>query len=287
MIMDVLKTINQAIPALSKRQKVVAYYILENWQSVAYKSARTLADELLVSQSTIIRTADELGFNGFPGLQEALQGVINEKVSILSQLELATTEEKKQGTATDEMAKVLSLHEANLQKTFRQIDADKVKRVASILFDAERVGILGMRSSASIAHCLGFNLSFIRENVQVFNSDYMLIEYIASIKTTDAFVVASFSRYTVVAVEAAKAAKQKNCKVIAITDNMSSPLIAIADESFIVSTASRHINHSFVAAVAIVDAILTFITRAGQHEARKRLAGVEDQVNSMKIFYKQ
>ena len=268
LIMDVLKAINQAIPGLSKSQKVVAYYILENWQAVAYKSARTLADELSVSQSTILRTADQLGFNGFPALQEALQGVISEKVSILSQLDLAATEEKKLGSGTDEIAKVLRLHEANLQKTFRQLDAEVVKRVASILLEAERVAVLGMRSSAAIAHCLGFNLSFIRGNVQVFNSDYMLLEYIASMNYADALVVASFSRYTMAAIEVARTAKQRNCKVVAITDNMTSPLIAIADESFIVSTTSRHINHSFMAAIAVVDAILTLITRAGN---RKRV----------------
>ena len=283
--MDVLKAINQAIPELSKSQKVVAYYILENWQAVAYKSARTLAEELSVSQSTILRTADELGFDGFPALQEALQGVISKKVSILSQLDLATTEKKKQGSATDEIAKVLSLHETNLQKTFRQLDAEIVKRVASILLEADRVAVLGMRSSAAIAHCLGFNLSFVRGNVQIFNSDYMLLEYIASMSQADALVVASFSRYTMAAIEVARTAKQKNCKVVAITDNMTSPLIAIADESFVVSTTSRHINHSFMAAIAVVDAILALITRAGQQEARKRLTGIEEQVDSLKIFY--
>ncbi|NMC31990.1 MAG: MurR/RpiR family transcriptional regulator [Veillonellaceae bacterium] len=283
--MDVLKSINQAIPELSKSQKVVAYYILENWQTVAYKSARTLAEELSVSQSTILRTADQLGFVGFPALQEALQGVINERVSILSQLDLAATEEKKQGSATDEIAKVLNLHEANLQKTFRQLDAEKIKRVASILLEADRVAVVGMRSSSAVAHCLGFNLSFIRGNVQVFNSDYMLLEYIASMSPADALVVSSFSRYTMAAIEVARTAKKKQCKVVAITDNMTSPLIAIADESFIVSTTSRHINHSFVAAIAVVDAILTLMTRTGQQNARKRLTGIEEQVDSLKIFY--
>lgn len=283
--MDVLKAINKAIPDLSKGQKVVAYYILENWQAVAYKSARTLAEELSVSQSTILRTAYELGFDGFPALQEALQGVISEKVSVLSQLDLATTDENKQGSATDEIAKVLRLHEANLQKTFRQLDAEVVSRVAAILLKAERIAVLGMRSSAAIAHCLGFNLSLVRGNVQVFDSEYMLLEYIASMSPADAVVVASFSRYTLAAVESARAAKNRNCKVVAITDNMTSPLIAIADESFTVATTSRHINHSFMAAIAIVDAILTLITRAGQQEARKKLTGIEEQVDALKIFF--
>lgn len=192
--MDVLKAINEAMPNLSKGQKAVAFYILENWQAVAYKSARTLADELDVSQSTILRTADQLGFNGFPALQEALQGVISEKVSILSRLDLAT--EESQGAVADEVTKVFRLHEANLQQTFRQLDAEMVNRVAELLLQSGRVAVLGMRSSAAIAHCLGFNLSFVRGNVQVFNSDYMLLEYIASMDRTDALVVISFSRYT-------------------------------------------------------------------------------------------
>ncbi len=283
--MNVLKAINQAIPGLSKGQKVVAYYILENWQAVAYKSARTLAEELSVSQSTILRTADQLGFDGFPALQEALQGVISEKVSILSRLDLATTDEKKQGSATDEIAKVLRLHEANLQETFHQLDAEIVSRAAAILLRADRVAVLGMRSSAAVAHCLGFNLSLVRDNVQVFNSDYMLLEYIASMTPADALVVASFSRYTLAAVESARAAKQRHCKVVAITDNMTSPLIALADESFTVSTTSRHINHSFMAAIALVDAVLTLITHAGQKEARKKLTGIEEQVETLKIFF--
>lgn len=283
--MDVLKAINQAIPGLSKGQKVVAYYILENWQAVAYKSARTLAEELSVSQSTILRTADQLGFNGFPALQEALQGVISEKVSILSRLDLATTDEKKQGSATDEIAKVLRLHEANLQKTFNQLDAEIVSRVATILLKADRVAVLGMRSSSAVAHSLGFNLSLVRNNVQVFDSDYMLLEYIASMGPADALVVASFSRYTMAAIESARAAKKRNCKVVAITDNLTSPLIALADESFTVSTTSRHINHSFMAAIAIVDAILTLITHAGQQEARKKMTGIEEQVDALKIFF--
>ena len=281
--MDVLKTINEAIPKLSKGQKVVACYILENWQAAAYKSARTLADELGVSQSTILRTADQLGFDGFPALQEALQGVISAKVSILSRLDLAT--EDSQGAVSDEVAKVLRLHEANLQQTFRQIDAEMLYRVAALLRKAGRVAVLGMRSSAAVAHCLGFNLSFVRGNVQIFNSDYMLIEYIASLNHEDALVVISFSRYTFAAIETAKLAKKKNCKVIAITDSLLSPLMSIADECFLVSTVSRHINHSHMAAVALADAIVTLVTITGQQEARKNLTEIEESLDSLKIFF--
>lgn len=283
--MDVLKAINEAIPNLSKGQKVVAYYILENWQAVAYKSARTLAEELDVSQSTILRTADQLGFNGFPAMQEALQGVISEKVSILSRLELAT--EEGQGIAADEVTKVFRLHEANLQQTFRQIDSEMVNRVAALLLKADRVAVLGMRSSAAIAHCLGFNLCFVRGNVQIFNCDYMLLEYIASMNSSDILVVISFSRYTFSAIESAKLAKKRNCKVVAITDSMTSPLVAIADECFIVSTVSRHINHSHMSAVAIVDALLTLVTITGQQAARKKLTEIEEQVNPLKIFFQR
>lgn len=282
--MDVLKRINQAIPKLSKGQKVVALYILENWQAVAYKSARTLADELDVSQSTILRTADQLGFEGFPALQEALQQVISEKVSVLSMLDLATTEES-QGAAAEEVAKVFRIHEANLQQTFRQIDAEMVQRVAAILLGAGRVAVLGMRSSSSVAHCLGFNLSFVRGNVQVFDSDYMLLEYVASMGNADVLFVISFSRYTFAAIETAKLARKRNCKVIAITDNMTSPLIAIADECFTVSTTSRHINHSHMTAIAIVDAILALVTIAGRKQARRHLTEVEEHVDTLKIFF--
>ena len=280
--MDVLKAINEAMPKLSKAQKAVAFYILENWQAVAYKSARTLADELDVSQSTILRTADQLGFDGFPALQEALQGVISEKVSVLSRLDLAT--EESQGAVADEVAKVFRFHEANLQQTFRQIDAEMVNRVAALLLQAGRIAVLGMRSSAAVAHCLGFNLSFVRGNVQIFNSDYLLLEYIASMNSTDVLVVISFSRYTFTAIETAKLAKKRNCKVVAITDSLTSPLVAIADECFIVSTVSRHINHSHMAAVAIVDAILTLVTITGQQAARKKLTEIEEQVDPLKIF---
>ena len=281
--MDVLKAINEAIPKLSKGQKVVAFYILENWQAVAYKSARTLAEELDVSQSTILRTADQLGFNGFPALQEALQGVISEKVSILSRLDLAT--EEGQGAVADEVTKVFRLHEANLQQTFRQIDSEMVNRVAALLLQADRVAVVGMRSSAAIAHCLGFNLSFVRGNVQIFNCDYLLLEYIASMQSSDMLVVISFSRYTFSAIESAKLAKKRNCKVVAITDSLTSPLVAIADECFIVSTVSRHINHSHMTAVAIVDALLSLVTITGQQAARKKLTEIEEQVDPLKIFF--
>lgn len=283
--MDVLKSINKAIPELSKGQKVVAYYILENWQAVAYKSARTLAEELGVSQSTILRTADQLGYDGFPALQQALQDVINEKVSTLARLDLASDE--SQGAITDEVAKVFRLHEANLQQTFRQIDAEKVNRVASLLLQAGQVAVLGMRSSASVAHCLGYNLSFVRGNVQIFNSDYMLTEHLVSMNSSDVVVVISFSRYSLAAVGGAKLARKQKCKVVAITDSLKSPLVAIADECFVLSTVSRHINHSHMTAVALVDAILTMATMMGRQGARKKLTEIEEGLDLLKIFFQE
>lgn len=281
--MSVLKTISERTTSLPKTQRIVAQYILTNWEKASFESTMTIAAKLNVSQSTVIRMAINLGFSGFPDLQKKLQEYIENRISLVSRANtsIALTGEKN----TEKMIRsVFQQHEKNLQQTLVQLDFDKVVEAADQLITAKRVYVLGMRTSVAGAHYLGFNLSMIRKDVIILSSDYILLENLRGLTAEDLLVVISFPRYTGSVVAATKIAYETKCAIIGITDEMTSPLVPLAGVSFIVPAKSTHFNVSYLSVIALIDVLLTMITAKNMDMVKGELEKIEDSIAKLNIF---
>lgn len=281
--MEVLQLINDKLPTLSQNQQKVAEYILSNWEKVCYESAITIADTLGVSQSTVIRTATVLGFDGFPSLQNELRQLVTSRVSIINLLDKSQTITTGQGIE-EILKQAFQKHAENLDATLRQLDPQKVEQAALAMGNCRKLYVIGMRSSASAADYLGFNASMIRPDVVILDGDYNLVERLTDLSKEDVVVGVSFSRYTKLVVETLRWARKTGATLIGITDATTSPIVGLVNIPFITSTLSTHFNHSHIGAIAVMDALLTAMMSSDRVKATKKLQAVERNLKQMDIF---
>jgi DNA-binding MurR/RpiR family transcriptional regulator len=281
--MDILKQIGEHMPHLTAKQQKVAKYILDNWDKVAYQSAIMIAEKLQMSQSSVIRAVNALGFNGVPHMQSELRDFVQTRISTLSRIDRASRTQNK-NDIEGLISTILRQSEENLRHTLHSLDPDKLREAVERVKKAKKIYVLGMRSSASLAHFFGFNLNLLLKNVSIIGSDYNLYEKLRTLTDEDVLISFSFSRYTRVALESTRIAKERGCTVIGITDSLSSPLTALSHITFITQTASLHMTNSYTAAMALLDALLSAITLSAKDKYLKELEDLEAGFQRLQIF---
>ena len=154
--LNVLELISQKLSQCSKGQKKIGEYLLENYANAAYMTAAKLSEIVGVSESTIVRYATELGFNGYPRLQSALKYAARSKLTSVQRMELA-----KSRFGDDTLAKSFNSDIESIRKTLASTDRQAFNNFVSELMNAERIYIVGARSSASLAIFMNFYLSIL------------------------------------------------------------------------------------------------------------------------------
>lgn len=281
--MDVLQRISHKLPTLTKSQRRLAEYLLANWERAAYQSANSLAKQLGMSQSSVIRIAEPLGYDGFPALQKALQEAVQRRISTVSRVDRATLVHGQAGPEHT-IAFVMRQDEANIKNTLRHLEPEQIRLINRLITSAKRIYVIGMRSSAALAHFFGFNLNLLLQNVRILTSDYGLIEDLRSVSPDDVVIAISFPRYTRLTIEGARFAKEHGCKLIGITDAPASPLAGMADLLLVAETSSAYFNLSYAAVMALFDVLLTDLAVSFGDKHLREFGGFEKALERFKIF---
>ena len=282
--MDIIRLISDRSKLLSRGQREVAQYLLENWEKAAYESATAIAHRLGLSQSTIIRTALALGFAGFPELQQELRQFIQYRVSSVNRLDNASETYSSQQGSQDFVARIFELMSDNLQTTYSRLQLEDIEQTVKLLTNADRIFLVGMRSTASVANYLGFNLAMIFKNVYIITDNYQLPEMARTFSAKDVLIAIAFPRYARQAVTTVQAASERSVKIIGITDTLSSPIVDCCDIKFLVSITSSHFNSSPIAAIALADVILSSISINAKQKVRKELQNLETEFERFDMF---
>ncbi|WP_019907668.1 MurR/RpiR family transcriptional regulator [Thermoanaerobacter indiensis] len=252
---DLIKRIQDNYTKLSKSQKIIAEYIINHYDKAAFMTAAKLGASINVSESTVVRFANTLGYNGYPELQNALQELIKNKLTTVQRLEM--TEE------TDEIAilnNVLKADIENIKETINEINKDDFRRVVSDIINATKIYIIGSRSSIVIAEYLGFYLNLIRENVSVVKAGVSdVFEQILRVSENDLVIGIGFPRYSKRTLDVLKYAKSQNAKIVTITDSLISPLTSVADEILIAKSNMASFVDSLVAPLSLVNALVVAV----------------------------
>ena len=249
---DVIERISKMRPQMSKGQKRIADFIVTNYDSAAYMTACTLGESVMVSESTVVRFAMALGYEGYPELQKSLQELIRNKLTSLQRINLASN-------LTDESAviSVLKNDMANLRMTVEQTDTQVFKQAIDCLVKAKHIYILWLRSASMLSQFLGYYLGFVFENVNVLTTGMMdTLDQMARIKEEDVLVAITFPRYSTRTIDAVSIAKAKGAKVIAITDGQLSPITKPADYCLMAQSNMASFVDSLVAPLSLVNAII-------------------------------
>jgi DNA-binding MurR/RpiR family transcriptional regulator len=252
---DLLKRIQDNYSTLSKSQKIIAEYILNCYDKAAYMTAAKLGKSIHVSESTVVRFANTLGYDGYPELQSALQELIKNKLTTVQRLEMTNE--------TDEISilnNVLKSDIDNIRKTLEELNKDSFKNVISNIFNAKKIYILGFRSSTAIAEYLGFYLNLILENVTVVKPGVSdVFEQMLRVNSNDLVIGIGFPRYSKRTIEVLKYAKSQEAKIVTITDSLISPLTSVADEVLIAKSNMSSFVDSIVAPLSLVNALIVSV----------------------------
>ena len=272
---DILSVISRESGGFSKGQRQIAKYITENYEKAAFMTAGKLGKTVGVSESTVVRFAAELGYDGYPGMRKALQEMIRNRLTSLQRIEVA----KDLIDAHDVLRAVLSSDMEKLEITRDEMDQESFNRAVEQILGAEHVYILGMRSSSSLASFMGYYLGLLRDNVVVIRDlTYSEIyEQVMRIHEGDVFIGISYPRYSSRTVKAMKFARTMHADVIGITDGDNSPFVGIADNVLFARSDMVSFLDSLVAPLSLINALIVAVglrTDDKLSSTFKRLEGI-------------
>ena len=257
---------------LSKGQKLIAQYILNNYDKVAFMTACKLGETVGVSESTVVRFANALGYSGYPKLQAALQELIKNKLTTVQRVEMAHD-------YSDDFAilnKVLKSDIDNIRSTLEEIDERAFKEASNKLLRARKIYILGMRSSFVVAQYLGFYLDIILDNVHIIRMDMGdAFEQIVRINEEDVIVAISFPRYSKKSYQIVNYAKEKGAHVISLTDSLFAPVASLADNTLLVKSNMASFVDSLVPALSISNALAISVGMKEKEDIKQHFDDLE------------
>ena len=259
---DLLKKISQNYPKFSKGQKAIASYITENYDKAAFVTASKMGRIVGVSESTVVRFAYALGYDGYPELQRSLQELIRNKLTTVQRIRM-TSELPENEVLTS----VMKADIANIRATIDAIDISTFNTFIDEIFAAKKVYIMGVKSAAPLAQFMGYYLSFILDNVCVVSTLLMdVYDSMIRIGKDDLCVGISFPRYSTRTAEALAFAKSRQAKVVAITDSVSSPIAEIADNVLIAKSDMASFADSLAAPLSLINAIIVAASLRNKEE---------------------
>lgn len=266
----------------SKGYKAIAEYIAENTQQAAFMTAGAIAKETGVSESTVVRFAAALGYEGYPEFHRALGDWLQEQLE-------STGGPVKIASKTSESAliqKVLSSDMQKINDTIESIDVTSFNMAVDMILSAKQIYVMGLRNSEPVAHFLAFYLQMIRGNVTLLTtgSTTEFFEQMIRIGKDDLFIGIGFPRYSMRTLKAMEFANDRKATVIAITDNEHSPMKMYSTCNLFAASDSSTFIDSMVAPMSLINALLTAICVKKPKEIRKNLKTLEQTWNTYQVY---
>lgn len=270
---DLIALIEQEMSTFSKGQKRIANYILEHYDKAAYMTASKLGTVVGISESTVVRFAIELGFDGYPEMQRALQELIKTRLTSVQRVDVTNS---LIGDG-DVLEKVLMSDVEKIRQTLEDISKDSFNEAIDRIIAARTIYIIGVRSSSSLAGFLNLYLRMIFDNVKFVQttSGSEMFEQIMNISAEDVLIAISFPRYSSRIINAVEYARGVGADVISITDSEKSPIAPSADQLLVAHSDMVSFVDSLVAPLSIINAIIVAVARKCPDEVRERLEKLE------------
>ena len=281
---NILSRINDNMKTFSKGQKRIAQFIAEQYDKAAYITALKLGKSVGVSESTVVRFARELGYDGYPDMQKALRAIICTQLTAAQRVGVATDRIGE----NDILKSVLDADMENIRLSLNEIDRVEFAKIADAIVDAKRVYILGVRSSASLASFLSFYLNLISPNVRHVQTSTAseLFEQIFRIEKDDVLIAISFPRYSTRTLKAIDYAKSQGATVIGITDSASSPIAEASDMSLAAKSDMVSFVDSLVAPLSVINALMVAISMKKKGEVVESFEKLEKIWDEYKVYEK-
>lgn len=282
---DILSILHSQAHTFSKGQRLIAKYITEAYDKAAFMTASKLGKKVGVSESTVVRFAVELGYDGYPSMQKAIQEMVLNRLTSVQRIEVANDRMEGQ----DVISTVLRADGEKLRQTEELLNRQEFSKAVQAILDTDRVYILGVRSAAPLAQFLGYYLNYMSTNIHVVTTsgEGEMFEKIVAIKPEDVVVAISFPRYSSATVKAARYCRSAGATVIGLTDSRLSPLGQNAD--FVLEAKSDMVSlvDSLVAPMSVINALIVAIAAKREQRLSKIFTSLEQIWDEYHVYEKQ
>jgi len=282
---DFLTILQEKEPTFSKGQKRIARYITEAYDKAAFMTANRLGKTVGVSESTVVRFAVDLGFDGYPSMQKAMQEMVLNRLTSVQRIEVANDRFGDQ----DVVSMVLHSDMEKLRQTGETVDRGEFQAAVNAILRAKRVYIIGVRSVAPLANFLGYYLNYMFNNVHVISgfSAGEMFEKIVSVNSNDVVIAFSFPRYSASTTKGAKYCRSAGTTVIGITDSKMSPLGQCSDHVLIAKSDMVSLVDSLVAPLSLVNALIVAVAAKREKEISQTFSNLERIWDEYNVYEKQ
>ena len=281
---DILQTIHNQMNTFSKGQRRIAAYLLESYDKAAFLTAGVLGKTVQVSESTVVRFASQLGYEGYPQMQKALQELVMTRLTAPQRMEAVRRSAPKE----ELLPSVLQADAERIRATLESLDSAQFSAAAESLLSARRVYLLGVRSSAPLASFLYYYLRDMLEDVRLVceGSMGMTLEQLTRISPQDVLLGNSFPRYCSITVEAVKYAAASGARTIALTDSTSSPIAQEADCLLLAHSGMVSLVDSMVAPMSVINALLASVASRRRQETAQHYEKLEEIWDAYHVYEK-
>lgn len=282
---DILTLMQKNIASFSKGQRTLAKYITESYDKAAFMTASRLGKAVGVSESTVVRFAVELGYNGYPEMQKAMQDMVLNRLTSVQRIEVASDRLGNQDVVTS----VLQSDADKLRQTAEILDRGEFRAAVQAILNGKRIYVLGARSAAPLASFLGYYLQFMFRNVHLVTVSGCseMFEKVIDIDADDVVVAFSFPRYSAATAKGAQYCRSVGAKVIGITDSRLSPLGENSDYVLQAKSDMVSLVDSIVAPLSVVNALLVALASGREHSLAKTFDALEQVWEEYSVYEKR
>lgn len=269
---DLIRRLNQTGKRLSKGHRRIADYIMQHYDKAVFMTAATLGDNVGVSESTVVRFAAALGYEGYPQLQRALQELVRHRLTSIQRFEMTSDMSQEQVLQT-----VLKADMQNIRLTIEEADIKKFESAVERMVVARSIYVMGVRSAAPLAQFMGYYLHFVFDNVHIASSGVIdVLEHISRIGKDDVLVSISFPRYSSRTLDAMNYALSRGAQVIGITDGPMSPLMDASTVCLTARTDMASFVDSLAAPMSLINALIVAVGLHRKEELAEHFRQLEE-----------
>lgn len=279
---DVISRINERFDKMSKSHKAIGRYILGHYEQAVFMTAAKLGETLGISESTVVRFASGIGYDGYPEFQKALEECVKGKLSNVQKMDA----KYGRSSQSEILTSVLSADIEKIQDTIRNLDPVAFESAVNTILKADTIYIMGLRSNEPLAAFLHFYLNMIRGGVVLLNTTSVseTFEQMIRINDRDCFIGISFPRYSMRTLKAMEFANDRNAKVIAITDSVNSPMNLYSSCNLLARSDMVSIVDSLVAPLSVINALVVALCLKCPRDVKQNLEMLEETWNNYQVY---
>lgn len=279
---ELIKRIKYKYSSMSKGQKLLADYIIYNYDKAVFLTASKLGKVVGVSESTVVRFAMNIGYKGYPEFQNDLKELVKNKLNTIQRMEVTYGRISQ----SEILGHVLQADAEKIKETMEEIDSKTFDLAVETILNAKNIYIIGIRSCAPLASFLGFYLNYILPNVHLVqtNSSSEIFEQLIRIQKEDVIIGISFPRYSMRTLKAMEFANNRNAKVITLTDSIHSPINLYSSCNLIAKSDMASIVDSLVAPLSVINALVVALCMKKQGEVINTLENLEKIWDEYQVY---